>query len=413
MPTYAAVLGHQPRISIAELSSVTSGFSLRTTAEKLLAFFDTSTDIPMEALLHLGGIVALAKKIESGSSLTLEDVPKLVANETASVKGKITFSLRVYGLPKSAIHDLYRRSKAELKRRGRPSRYIGTERKAASPVLLHHLGILDGAHGAEIFVFAERQEDTEGNKQESDLWIGRTVFAQDIDAYAKRDLEKPARDTKIGLLPPKLAQILLNFGAWIADANTGKKRATVFDPFCGMGVIPMEALLKGWNVLASDMSQKAVNGCERNIEWLRKERKILKKDAESVIWKQDATKPFTLKSTPDVIVTETTLGPPLTSRPTIKDAEKLRRENEEIQQAFLKNMAASFPHTPIICTWPVWYHSKGAVHLEKTWEALHDYGYRATLPPGIESDVPNRLSLVYRRPDQFVGREIVMLLARK
>ena len=131
------------------------------------------------------------------------------------------------------------------------------------------------------------------------------------------------------------------------------------------------------------------------------------------VLKKDGVKPFDLKEMPDMIVTETSLGPPLTHRPTMKDAQKLKTENEKLQAGFLKNMAACFPRTPIVCTWPVWYHSKGQIHLEKCWELLHDLGYHATLPPGVESDVPDRLSLVYRRPDQFVGREIVLLVPRK
>jgi hypothetical protein len=33
---------------------------------------------------------------------------------------------------------------------------------------------------------------------------------QDIDAYAERDFERPMRDAFVGMLPPKLAQIMLN-----------------------------------------------------------------------------------------------------------------------------------------------------------------------------------------------------------
>ena len=271
-------------------------------------------------------------------------------------------------------------------------------------MLLHDSGVLTGEHGAEIFVIVSK-EPLSGSKEElsePEVWIGRTVYAQDIESYSKRDMEKPARDTTVGLLPPKLAQILLNFGHWMVQGyglrvtgygktnqkpETRNQKLTVLDPFCGTGVIPMEALLRKWNVVASDLSLKAANACERNCDWIRKEEKILKRDVESVILKHDATKPFPLEKLPknlrpDLIVTETTLGPPLASRPTIKDAQKLKTENEKIQAAFLRSAAEVFPRVPIVCTWPVWYHSKGQIHLEKIWETLHEIGYRATLPPG-------------------------------
>ncbi|OGJ55528.1 hypothetical protein A3D88_04725 [Candidatus Peribacteria bacterium RIFCSPHIGHO2_02_FULL_52_16] len=439
MPQYAAILGHQPHISIAELAAVAPGFAQTGTFEKFILLFESSADLSQETLNHLGGIIVMAKQIQSSSGLALEDIPKIVANETAGVKGKITFGLRCYGITPKEVHALYRESKHHLKKAGRPSRYIGTERKPAVPVLLHDTGVVNGQHGCEIMLLSAKKGFDGGAEvlPEPELWFGRTVFAQDIDAYAKRDMEKPARDTTVGLLPPKLAQILLNFGAWLAKPGSGlrtsfgsaqdksdkgkptkseirnSKSFTILDPFCGTGVIPMEALLRGWNVIASDIMQKAVNACDKNLEWLRKEESILKRDVTSTVFKHDAVKPFDLKEMPDMIVTETSLGPPLTHRPTIKDAQKLKTENEKLQAGFLKNMAVCFPGVPVVCTWPVWYHSKGQIHLEKIWETLHDIGYHATLPPGIESDVEGRLSLVYRRPDQFVGREIVMLVPKK
>ena len=434
MPRYAAILGHQPHISLAELASVCEEFEVRGKVEKVVTLFDGKTDLDAKMLNMIGGTVVLAQQIKSASPLTLEDIPKIVANETSGVKGKITFSLRCYGLQPRAVHELYRASKQQLKKNGRPSRYIGTDRKPAAAVLLHDSGVLTGEHGVEIFVVVSK-ESLSGSKEkleEPEVWIGKTLFAQDIESYSKRDMEKPARDTTVGLLPPKLAQILLNFGHWLTEGyeplgagheankklKTQNSKLTVLDPFTGTGVIPLEALLRKWNVIATDVSLKAVNATQRNIDWIRKEEKILKRDAESVVFKHDATKPFPKEKLqrgfePHVIVTETTLGPNLQSRPTIKDAQKLKTENEKIQAAFLRAAATAFPRAPIVCTWPVWYHAKGQIHLEKIWEVLHDIGYHATLPPGIESDVEGRLSLIYRRPDQFVGREIVMLLPKK
>lgn len=415
MPSYSAILGHQPQISIAELAAVIPGFSVKKRIGKSHVMFESTAELTSEDFEKIGGTVVAAREI-SDAALALDDVPQIIVKETASIKGKITFSIRAYGVPRKKVRDLYRMGKDALKNSGRPARYVGTERVPAATVLLHDAGLLDRSHGCEIFLVSDAEAALENElPEDATVWIGRTIFAQDIDAYSKRDMEKPARDTGVGLLPPKLAQILLNCGAFVAKRKSGTKDQpfAVLDPFCGTGVIPMEALMRGWRVFASDASQKAVNGCSNNLDWIRKEEKILKRDVESEVWKQDATKPFTLKEVPDVIVTETTLGPSLSERPPIKDAMKWKTDNEKIQIAFLENVAKTLPGVPVVCTWPVWYHSKGEIHLEKVWEKLHDLGFRATLPPGVDSDVEGRLTLVYRRPDQFVGREIVMLQAKK
>jgi hypothetical protein len=358
----------------------------------------------------LGGTIAIAKRV-TDIQASLEDVPQMLVSETAENR-KVVFALRTYGLPTGRVKELFRKCKDELKRKGKSARYVGSEMAPAASVLLHDAGLLDGKHGCELALIA----------WEEHLWIGRTVAAQDVEEYVKRDMRKPVRDTRVGLLPPKLAQVLLNFGQWLVLGSlppeermkASKKPLTVLDPFCGTGVIPMECLLREWNVLASDMSLKAVNGTEKNLEWLRKEKKILKKDVPSTVWKQDATKPFELKKeVPDVIVTETSLGTPFDRKPPIKEATKERNDNEKLQAAFLHNIAATLPGTPIVCTWPVWYTSKGTLYLEDIWEALHKAGFQAVLPPGVEPDNPKRVSLLYRRPNQYVAREIVFLKPRR
>jgi tRNA G10 N-methylase Trm11 len=410
MPTYAAFIGHQPHISLAELSATLPGFKLQKIVDRSAVIFESSAEIDMKYLGMLGGTVVIAKSLDK-PDVKLEDVPALMQETVANVKGKVTFSLRTQGVAPVKVRELYKKTKDALRKKGQSSRYVGSENKAAPSIVLHQNDMLSGKHGAELVVIAAKDF----------LWIGKTVAAQDIESYAKRDVEKPVRDTTAGLLPPKLAQILLNLGAWLVREDTAEKdrkphskeKLTVLDPFCGTGVIPIECLLRGWNIYASDISQKAITGTTKNLEWIRKEEKILKRDVESEVWKHDALKPFDLKEEIDVIVTETMLGPGIEERPTVKDIAKMKSENEVLQKGFLENMAKCFPGVPVVATWPVWYHKKDQVRLEKIWAAIDKIGYRAYLPAGIESDFPEHPSLLYRRPDQFVGRQIVMLRAKR
>ena len=68
---------------------------------------------------------------------------------------------------------------------------------------------------------------------------------------------------------------------------------------------------------------------------------------------------------------------------------------------------------PVVATFPVWYLRTGPVFLERVWKALPDIGFEPVLPPGAESAVPEHPSFLYRRPDQFVGRQIVLLKPKK
>ena len=413
MPSYAAFLGHQPHISIAELSAVVPGFTMtRIYGKKDAITFDASEELPGDLIDTLGGTICMAEALSEGA-LTLDDIPTILHAEVSSCKGKVTFGLRTVGLPPKAVKLLYRSCKTHLKKKDMSSRYIGTEKKPAAAVLLHESGILQPEYGCELTILQD--EDT--------FWVGRTVGMQDIDYYSWRDMDKPVRDTGVGLLPPKLAQIMLNFGFWLheeakkrrseeAEAKASKKskddsKLTVLDPFCGTGVIPMEALLRSWNVVASDISQKAVSGTQKNLDWLRKEEEILKKDLTSDVSKHDATKPFALKNLPDIVVTETSLGENLEKVPSATAAKAHRKENEELQEQWLRNAAETLPGVPLVCIFPVWKTKKESIFLEKIWNVIDELPYEPVLP--IEHPEGTRTSLVYKRPDQFVGREIVIL----
>lgn len=132
---------------------------------------------------------------------------------------------------------------------------------------------------------------------------------QDIAAYARRDRGRPAADPGRGMLPPKVAQMVLN----LALLPPG---GTVYDPFCGVGTIPMEAALMGLTVIASDVSPTQVARTRANLEWLRvhaPNRMPLAPGARLFV--HDMTKgvvPLGLGSV-DGIVTEGWLGPPRTT----------------------------------------------------------------------------------------------------
>lgn len=404
MASYCAFLGNHPQLSIAELAMLFPDMVVQKRYPKHVVVFETALPVTHKELDRLGGTILLGKGIDDFSSP--EELPGVLLRETATVKKKVTFAIRSIGVEKKTVHTLYREGKDALRKNGKPARYVGNEHEAAATALLKDAGLLTGKEGCELIMLADSEAGT--------FWGGRTVAAQDPDAYTKRDMQKPVRDTRVGLLPPKLAQILLNGGEWLARQANPKtpKKLTILDPFCGTGVIPIEALLRGWTVHGCDVSLKAVNGTLKNLDWARKTYGIPKKDVPASIWKQDACKPFALKTPPDAIATETTLGPPLTVRPTIKDAQKMRTAVEETEIAFLKNVRATLRGVPVALTLPVWMVSSGPLALERLWKELPDIGFDAVLPPGVQGDLPGRSSLLYRRSDAVVGREVVLLLQR-
>ena len=95
--------------------------------------------------------------------------------------------------------------------------------------------------------------------------IAETIAFQDIDGYSDRDMGK-SRDMNVGMLPPKLSQMLLN----LAEL---KSHQAFYDPFCGLGTLPIEALrYEDMLVIASDIEEDLVAKTKSNLEQMQDHR---------------------------------------------------------------------------------------------------------------------------------------------
>jgi tRNA (guanine10-N2)-dimethyltransferase len=120
---------------------------------------------------------------------------------------------------------------------------------------------LNGAQVVENDILEKGFELVLLGKKEGKSVVGKTVAIQNYEEFAHRDFEKPAADPEMGMLPPKLARIMVNL------TKTSYKD-TIWDPFCGSGAILLEALLLGRNALGSDIDKEAVANSEKNLQWL-------------------------------------------------------------------------------------------------------------------------------------------------
>ena len=252
-----------------------------------------------------------------------------------------------------------------------------------------------------------------------DDWY-KVIGVQDIDAYAKRDQARPARDAKVGMLPPKLAQILINLcGPLKADA-------VVLDPFCGTGVVLQEALLMGYRAYGTDISERMVEYTEKNLEWLLKSRDILfsghfggccrelapepRKDGregrgpENKIFEVevgDATS-FQWDQPIDAVACEGYLGKPMSEIPSDIKLKEQKQECKAIILGFLKNLARQIKSvTPVVIAVPSWLREDGSYSRLEILDDIEDMGYNV--------NNKSREGLLYHRDDQVVARDIIIL----
>lgn len=179
----------------------------------------------------------------------------------------------------------------------------------------------------------------------SEIWVvhheGKQYFAwsrtvQSIDDWSFRDIEKPVRERKRGMLPPKIARMMLN----LALADQEPEETVVLDPFVGTGTVLIEATMLGMTtVLGSDIDQDAIYGSTKNLEWWKEQSELeftfeLARKEVAHLGKND------FRSSANIIVTEPFLGR-LTPRP--EDIPNVARGLEKLYKGMIKAFAHVLP----------------------------------------------------------------------
>ena len=386
MKKYLAVLGRQPLISVAELEAQFGGVRL-VGAE--LAEFESERE---PEIARLGGTLKIAVPIEGAL------VPWLLGRPT---EGKITLGVSDYSRRATARTATAEALKCKriLAKRGQSVRVVPNRAATLSSATSFH-NHLTSETKIELLKVGGRYY--------------RVIQVQNINAYARRDQERPARDAKVGMLPPKLAQILINL------AGELRPGATVLDPFCGTGVVLQEALLMGYRAYGTDVSERMVEYSQRNLEWLAgaRGRAVTRKVAgagaddsgagtgarDFRVEVGDATK-FSWQPPIGAVAAEVYLGPPMSAPPTEMKLKAAKQECGGILLGCLRNLAGQLtPGTPVVLAVPAWRRPNGAYERLNLLDEIEQLGYNVRSFKNLaQSD------LLYHREQQVVAREIIVL----
>lgn len=330
MSQAVAVLGRQPALGLAELESLYGTDSLRPLSDGLVIIDKDPSEIDFN---RLGGTVKLAKLL---TTLDFADWKKLsrylvehVPKHTCCIgPGKLVFGISTYGFNVSQ-KDIERTAlevkKAVRKSDERPVRVVPTKGTELNSAQVLHNKMTHLPLGMELLLIRD------GNQTH----LAQTVAVQDIDAYAARDQARPKRDSKVGMLPPKLAQIIINLAK--PDGQ-----ATLLDPFCGTGVILQEASLMGLAIEGSDLDERMIDYTHDNLVWLSANPRsnLHGLDADQIMCQLavgDATS-FTWSPMADTVACETYLGRPFSTQPDPRVLDEVMRDVDTIHHKFFKKL---------------------------------------------------------------------------
>jgi len=405
---YAFILGKNPTLSVAEiitvLASLGLGFSIISLSRQALIVKWETDQNPNFLQEILGGTVKIIRILDKKPKREF-DLTLYCQNFLHNLGiAKLTFGLSFYNsntqTPKK-INELGLKIKKELKAKNVRSRFVSANQTPALTSVVARSIVLK-ENGIE-FCFIET---------ENDFFIGKTITTQDFENYNRRDYGRPAPDPRGGMMPPKLAQILLNLS--IKQRNVPN---VIFDPFCGTGTILAEALLLGQIVFGSDIDKFKIDLANKNLKWFSKN--FIYSGTLAGIFEADATKikSSNLPLSPDAIISEPYLGPPLVKLPSQDRLKLIIQELADLYLKFLSNARFLIKEQGrIVIALPV-FQTKKLRYLPII-DELDKIGYNIVdLLENLESwkkDVlteynNERNTIIYSRPGQFIAREIIVL----
>ena len=367
---YLAVLGRQPKISLAELESL---FSEVSQIGNNLATFSSDVKPNID---RLGGSIKLARELAESPEqflLGLDFTGKFVIGVSDFSRGSNA----------KAAQGLALKIKRVLKNHNKSVRVLPNKSAELSSAAAYHNQL------------GEKPGHFELIKVNKQWFVG--IGVQNINAYRDRDQNRPARDAKNGMLPPKLAQILINLcGNLPAESR-------ILDPFCGTGVVLQEALLMGHAVYGTDLSERIVGFAEKNLKWLSSNNdhsadersQLAVGDAQTFIWEQPV----------DAVAFEGYLGPPMSQPPADIKMKTVMADLYPLYYNTLSNLSSQLrPGVPVVMAIPAWLRPDGSYQRLNILDEVGKLGYNVIKYKNLSQE-----DLLYYRDGQIVAREIIVL----
>lgn len=332
----------------------------------------------------------------------IEDIYESILETALNTEWKFKYSLNLFWEKSLKLENILKKTKNLLKNKSISARYFNKDdwKNLSSAQILGN-SILKKWFDFNII----------------NLWnifyFGKTLEVQDIDAYSKRDFSKN-RDMQVGMLPPKLCQMMINI--WKESKDCESKN--VYDPFVWLGTVLIEAL-NMWipQVFWSDLSEKMVDESRKNIsDFISKN---LLKNISFKIEKLNAKfineSEILQKEKIDLIVTEWYLWEIMTKKNISLDRINKQKESLlSIYSKFFENLAkVDFSWKIVIC-FPFWELNGKFIYFNEILEILNKFCVIENIFKNSEINLSSKSgSLLYKREKQLVWREIFKLKIKK
>ena len=373
MSQFILLLGNTPELSLAELQALLKNKEI-IQWDPHLAVIELENDQQAEQLQTLlGGVYKIFKIVQV---LNKDSADEQIANYLVTQSDRPEFALNGW----KNLQNQYtpQAIKKILKKNNISCRYRQSDQWGASSAITEHEKDM-----IDLMVVEHQDEHL----------LLHTVAAQNVDEWVNRDRKKPYAEGHKGMLPPKLARVMVNIG--LGHLSAAEEAAPVlYDPFCGTGTVLIEALLRGCSVLGSDLDHDSVAGSLENLYWLEDQYKqkfsyqVFQSDVAHVDQRNWETKV-------DLIVTEPFLGKP---NPKDKELKNIFKGLTSLYLGAFKSWSQILRSGAVVVIVFPFVEAKNKRHdLQDLIDKLEKYGY-----------TPLVKSIEYYREKAIVKRELMI-----
>lgn len=363
---YFFILGRNPQLSYAEACSYLESHDIKFTTilfEQNFLIISTEAELKLD-VQDLGGTMKFGKIMFSGKPKDFEKY----FDGYFMPEEKFTFSVVGNLIDETEETLMAKFKKEKLKAQVRHSHT--------------RLKLQDG----ENFDISNADAQFFCYEIEKKIYFGRVEQEYSHKDVKERDMKKPMRRESLAI-SPRLAKILINL-------SQTKKGELLLDPFCGVGGIIQEALLKGINCLGVDKDREAIIGAKHNLSWLTDNYKI---NARYSLLNADSRN--LPRARVDGVATEPALGELIRRKLSNDESKRFICEFEDLIIPILNSIAqAKTKEAKIVLTMPKV--REVSVNLQDICRAT---GLQIYQIPNIEMPIKEF------REDQYVSREIVIL----
>ncbi len=410
---YFFILGNHTELSLAEISAVLRSENIIHAIEVVSSDAATiSTDSPLNLKTicnRLGGTIKAGVVLD-----TISDNPEtiynyLITHLSEAPQEKVVFGISAYTLARGnvsnkpgllnpkGIERLGLSIKKELKSQGGVVRFAMPQQgHALSSVVVEKQHLTDDGNTEFMLLF------------NAGKWVvGRTEWVQPFEQYSQRDWDRPEKSMDVGMLPPKVAQIMINITGVSPSPTT-----VLLDPFCGLGTVLQEGWLMGFrNLIGSDLEMKNIERTEKNLLWAEKQNSNTISPTSLRLFQSDVrhlAKEIAPNSI-DCIVTEPLLGPIVNNKTPQTRIQTIQKELSELYiESFKAFKEILKPGGVVSIILPIWNIGNQTTELPII-DAIQKMGFKnETFPEELDPFISpsKRESLIYSRTGQTVMREL-------